>query len=306
MSEVCQAAQDESLPQAERDRYLWALVLIEYFNAVTADPNRELQQLAALRSWAPAQGLGGTTAGAPRAQEARGLRKLLVGRRCSAKAYLADPSYNVEEIVARLSALESQRVSLSAAELLAVEALVDEALGLDAAHGGGRSPALRVFRAVCEEALTPHVPETCGVVPIGQLLEAARALNRTPAAQADAGALPPRAPLTVTQALREAAKNLTLLADHLSCDAKFCTDCLCKHALLAEAFVIQALGGKLPGDAAPALVALWPSLRALRFLVETTPDRLRTPEARTLTEALGSFLLEIHGWLASQPPVSLR
>jgi hypothetical protein len=92
--------------------------------------------------------------------------------------------------------------------------------------------------------------------------------------------------LTAGRALWEASKNLLLLRDHLSCQAKFCPDCLCKHALLSESMVALALQRGAPCG---PLLAVWPALRSVRYVVETQPDQLRRGGAEELVLALAEL-----------------
>lgn len=83
--------------------------------------------------------------------------------------------------------------------------------------------------------------------------------------------------------LRECAKHLLLLEDHLLQPRRRCPDCIGKHALTAEAFAeeAQTFAPSAEADAAAGQIrALWSDLRSNRLPWEEAGQRVRTLRKR--------------------------
>jgi hypothetical protein len=211
--------------------------------------------------------------GAALAGKARQLRKEIIGKHCDAKRHLQDPRYNLKEIQNRAKVLQTMPKSTDdtaaegpcqrSYEALVVEALAEEALGLAAAQAATDEDTWTTVREVsqiCRETLPSWECEASSSPTESSCPEGGSAWSRA---------------FDVASAVKRCAMNLALLEDHLSCDEKFCPDCLCKHALMAEAFALCAI--QTPSHSpliCRNLAPLWPWLCALRKQAEKNAGSL--------------------------------
>jgi hypothetical protein len=268
------------LKEAEQDCAKRALVLLEFlgFTATDSVDAGSLQEwcLAELGScWPEAQVILEDESGRGLAAVARQERKRLVGHHCSVKKHLLDPEFNLKEIQ---SLCHSRGPSWM--EPILVLAFAEEALGLAADQSTNSNWALclhvwRASRFWLDSVFQGGQPDWKGFLQELQV--------------SGASAFPLLFHLTVPEMLKRVCMNLALLQDHLSCEDKYCPDCLCKHALLAEAFVRCVLLSPHPDQVCTAVAPLWPYLVALRKVAESDAARLKK-QRRLVTQLTCHFL----------------
>jgi hypothetical protein len=264
------------LETRERDEALRLLVLLEFwgytdntFSNAVSSRTRLLETLSHLLPdyASKLQSLRG----AALAGMARQLRKEIIGKHCDAKRHLQDPRYNLKEIQSRAKVLQTLPKSTNVGtkdlcqrsyEALVVEALAEEALGLAAAQATTDEETWSTVREVsqiCRQTL-PSWECEAGASPANSCPEGGSEWSQA---------------FDVASAVKRCAMNLALLEDHLSCDEKFCPDCLCKHALMAEAFALCAIQSPTHSPLiCHNLAPLWPWLCALRKQAEKNATNL--------------------------------
>lgn len=266
-----------SLEAHERDEALRLLVLLEFwgytddtFSNAAASRARLLETLSHILPDAASKLQ--SLRGAALAGMARSLRKEIIGKQCDAKRHLQDPRYNLKEIQSRATVLQTLPKSTDeflvdqcqrSYEALVVEALAEEALGLAAAQATTDEETWTTVREVsqiCRQMLPTWECEASASPTKSLCPEGGSSLSQA---------------FDVASAVKRCAMNLALLEDHLSCDEKFCPDCLCKHALMAEAFALCAI--QTPSHSpliCRNLAPLWPWLCALRKQAERNASGL--------------------------------
>jgi hypothetical protein len=251
------------LKEEEQDCAKRALVLLEFLGFVWTD----CQDAASLHEWAlgelgscwpEAQVLLEGETGRALAGAARRERKRLVGHHCSVKKHLLDPKFNMKEIS---QICDSSHPSWM--EPILILAFAEETLGLAADNDDGYWDAYLYMWRTSRRWLG-------GVFDCGQW-----DWNGFLQARSVGVPFPVSFHLSVPEMLKRVCMNLALLQDHLSCEEKYCPDCLCKHALLAEAFTRVVLLSPHSRIVCKEVAPLWSYLVALRKLAEGDAPELR-------------------------------
>jgi hypothetical protein len=306
MSRSCSSrASDENLTQEEKDCAKRALVLLEFLGYTKDDcidgndPEDALiqKQIEDLeRCWPRSvvilhdkdqNGTYKTETGPKLASYARQLRKELVGHHCSVKQYLLDPAFNMKEIHVLCSAPSNTPWLRQ----LLILAFAEEALGLTASAATNTSAAnvtnVSWTQAVdtwrCCRHWLDDIFEYDAVMRPEDWRGLVTDLQNRDSRDSAKNALHSRPfHLNSVELLKRVCMNLALLYDHLSCSEKFCPDCLCKHALLAEAFTKTLLERPHASLVCQQVAPFWSCLVGIRRIAEATPEALEQHQAELL------------------------